>query len=102
MRSRLCRFTFPLRQKKDAMAHLYKAGQMVELRSAPKHSNRLSGPCEILSCLPHDKGPFFYRVQSQLEGIQRVVDEVDLSPSDISKATSEPLKSVFSIAVRKR
>jgi hypothetical protein len=84
------------------MAHLYKAGQMVQLRSAPRQSTRLSGPCEILSCLPHDKGPLLYRVKSELEGTQRVVDEVDLSPSDASKEAAEPAKNVFSIAVRKR
>ncbi|ODT65907.1 MAG: hypothetical protein ABS75_29620 [Pelagibacterium sp. SCN 63-23] len=85
------------------MLHRYKVGQMLELRSAPKHSNRLSGPCEVISCLPHDRGPVLYRVKSLNENNERVVEEGDLSPSDsLRTAMEEERNSVFSIAVSKR
>lgn len=64
------------------MQHRYKVGQMLDLRSAPQRSNRRAGPCEVVFCLPHDNGPILYRVKSLGENNERVVDEIDLSPSD--------------------
>lgn len=84
------------------MLHRFKIGQMLDLRSAPRLSNRPSGPCEVISCLPHEKGPILYRVRSQREAIERIVEEVDLSPSDAVKADVFTKESVFKIAVVKR
>lgn len=84
------------------MLHRFKIGQMLDLRSAPRLSNRPSGPCEVISCLPHEKGPILYRVRSQREAIERIVEEVDLSPSDAVKADVFTTESVFKIAVVKR
>lgn len=84
------------------MLHLYKVGQIVELRSAPRHSNRPAGPCEVVSCLPYEKGPVQYRVRSRGESIERVVEEGDLSPSDARSWGTEEAANVFSIAVSKR
>ena len=84
------------------MQHRYAPGQMLSLRSAPRHSNRPSGPCEVIACLPHDKGPVLYRVKSSGENNERVVEETDLSISDALKAISAERHSVFSIAVTKR
>ncbi|OAM78223.1 hypothetical protein [Devosia elaeis] len=84
------------------MRHRYKIGQMLDLRSAPRHSNRPSGPCEVIACLPHDKGPVLYRVKSRGESNERVVEEADLSPSDAMKTVSAENESVFSIAISKR
>lgn len=84
------------------MLHRFKTGQMLDLRSAPRQSNRHSGPCEVISCLPHEKGPILYRVRSRRETIERVVDEVDLSPSDVVKADVSAAESAFKIAVVKR
>lgn len=84
------------------MSHLYKVGQMLDLRSAPRHSNRPAGPCEVISCLPHEKGPVQYRVKSSGEGNERVVEESDLSPSGATKSSQADAESVFSIAVSKR
>lgn len=84
------------------MSHLYKVGQMLDLRSAPRHSTRPSGPCEVISCLPHESGPVLYRVKSRGETNERVVEEGDLSPSDASKSVLVGGASVFSIAVNKR
>lgn len=84
------------------MSHRYKVGQMLELRSAPRHSNRPSGPCEVVSCLPHEKGAVLYRVKSWGESVERVVEEADLSPSDAMKTVFSEEKRAFSIAVSKR
>lgn len=84
------------------MSHRYRVGQMLELRSAPRHSNRPAGPCEVMSCLPHDKGPVLYRVKSWGESNERVVEEIDLSPSTAVKTVLEDSESVFTIAVNKR
>lgn len=84
------------------MSHRYQVGQMLELRSAPRHSNRQSGPCEVVSRLPHEKGPLLYRVKSRGEGNERVVEEADLSPSAAAKASFADTERVFSIAIGKR
>lgn len=84
------------------MSHLYKAGQMLDLRSAPRHSNRPAGPCEVIACLPHESGPVQYRVKSRGESNERVVEEGDLSPSDAAKSVGAEGRSVFSIAVNRR
>jgi len=84
------------------MQHRYKVGQMLDLRSAPSSSNRPAGPCEVLFCLPHDKGPMLYRIKSLGENNERVVDEIDLSPSDVTRAGFAERESFFNIAVVKR
>jgi hypothetical protein len=84
------------------MSHRYTIGQMLELRSAPRHSNRPAGPCEVIACLPHDKGPVLYRVKSWGESYERVVEETDLSPSTTVKTVHDKDEAVFSIAVSKR
>ena len=84
------------------MPHRYKVGEMLDLRSAPRHSNRPAGPCEIVTCLPHEKGPVLYRVKSWGESNERVVEEADLSPTTRLKTVFAEDKPVFSIAVSKR
>jgi hypothetical protein len=84
------------------MSHRYKVGQMLDLRSAPRHSNRPSGPCEVVACLPHEKGPVLYRVKSWGETNERVVEEIDLSPSAAMKTVFAEGESAFSIAIGKR
>jgi hypothetical protein len=63
------------------MQHRYYVGQTLELRSAPRLSNRSAGVCTVIACLPHENGPVQYRVQSMKEAHERVVDEADLSPT---------------------
>ncbi|GGF15981.1 hypothetical protein GCM10011321_04850 [Youhaiella tibetensis] len=84
------------------MSHRYAVGQMLDLRSAPRHSNRPTGPCEVVACLPHEKGPVLYRVKSWGESNERVVEEVDLSPSSATKSVKSANERVFSIAIGKR
>lgn len=86
------------------MSHLYKVGQLLELRSAPRLSNRPAGTCEVVACLPHEKGPVLYRVQSLNERNERVVEEADLMPSAVEKsaATADEPVAGLSIAVSRR
>lgn len=84
------------------MLHRFKTGQMLDLRSSPKQSNRPSGPCEVLFCLPHENGPLLYRVRSTSETVERVVDEVDLFPTDAMKSYAFEADRAFKIAVVKR
>jgi hypothetical protein len=84
------------------MPHLYKVGQMLDLSAAPLHSNRPKGPCKVLACLPYDKGPALYRVQSLNERNERVVEEFDLSPGTEASSTSAQDKGFVSIAITRR
>lgn len=84
------------------MQHRYRVGQMLDLRSAARLSNRPAGPCEVITCLPHDRGPLLYRVKSLGESLERVVEEADLSPSTAVKAVFDEADRPFSIAVSKR
>ncbi|SMQ75944.1 hypothetical protein SAMN06295905_2472 [Devosia lucknowensis] len=84
------------------MSHRYTAGQMLELRSAPRLSNRPSGPCEVITCLPHERGPVLYRVKSLGENIERVVEEGDLAPSSATKTALAENETAFTIAISKR
>ena len=87
------------------MSHMYKIGQLLELRSAPRFSNRPAGTCEVVACLPHESGPVLYRVQSISERNERVVEEADLVPSTAAKANAETAEANVagvSIAVSRR
>jgi hypothetical protein len=84
------------------MPHIYNVGQMLDLRSAPRHSNRPAGPCEVIARLPHDKGPVLYRVKSWGESNERVVEEIDLLPSTAMKTVFTEDEKIFNIAVNKR
>lgn len=84
------------------MNHRYKVGQVLELRSSPLHSNRAAGPCEVVSCLPHDRGPLLYRIKSWVENNERVVEETDLTPSAAVRTGSAAAQGAFSVAVGKR
>ena len=77
------------------MQHRYHVGQMLELRAASHYLNRLGGTCQVISCLPHDKGPVLYRVQADGERNERVVEESDLSPSTAPKPSSSIGETAF-------
>ncbi len=84
------------------MSHHYEVGQMLDLSSAPMHSNRPKGPCKVLACLPHDNGPVLYRVQCTSERNERVVEEMDLSPGAGYSAPAVENASLVSIAINRR
>ena len=84
------------------MQHRYQIGQMLEMRSSPRLSNRPAGLCEVLFCLPHEGGPLLYRVRSLTENNDRVVAEGDLLPSNGARPVASEGEAVFSIAVNRR
>ena len=81
------------------MPHKFKVGQMLELSSAPLHSNRPKGACKVLACLPYDNGPAIYRVKCVNENNERVVEEPDLSRSTTPPPVATKHDSLMSIAV---
>lgn len=93
---------FPPSFMERSMPHLYQVGQMLDLRSAPRLSNRPSGPCEVITCLPHENGPVLYKVKSRGESNERVVEEADLSPSGAAHSPLEVSRAAFSIAINKK
>lgn len=84
------------------MPHQYSVGQILEMRSSPKISNRVAGPVEVIFCLPHDKGPALYRVKPLNESVERVVAEADLTPSSAAKPTIETAIRPLTIAITRR
>jgi hypothetical protein len=85
------------------MTHRYKVGQILEMRASPRTSTRPAGPCEVLFLLPYEGGPILYRVRALDENTERVVDEIDLSPSDAKAPQAGPSTgSPFTIAIKHR
>ena len=84
------------------MSHRYEVGQMLDLSSAPMHSNRPKGPCKVLARLPHENGPVLYRVQCLSERNERVVEETDLSPGPRASAPVMADEGIASIAINRR
>lgn len=84
------------------MQHKYKVGQMVDVRPDPGRSNRLAGLSEILTQMPHDRGPLLYRVRSVAEAYDRVVAESDLALSDRTAPGAEKAEARFTIAIARR
>ena len=84
------------------MSHLYAVGQVLELRSAPRHSNRPSGPCEVVACLPQERGPVLCRIKSWGESNERVVEETDLRPSQAVRDEPSAHSAHRSIAITRR
>ncbi|OJX22772.1 MAG: hypothetical protein BGO83_18510 [Devosia sp. 66-14] len=84
------------------MSHRYRVGQVLEMRSSPKISNRVAGPVEVIFCLPHDQGPSLYRVKPLNENVERVVAEADLAPSSATRPTVEAAVRPITIAIARR
>ncbi|HTJ57044.1 MAG TPA: hypothetical protein VL418_05700 [Devosiaceae bacterium] len=61
---------------------LYAIGQRLMLRGGGNHWARQQADCQVVALLPNEGGPFLYRVRSDAESHERVVDEADLSPID--------------------
>ena len=64
------------------MHHKFSVGQVANLIPNPRQSNRPSGNCRIIACLPYERGAVQYRVQADRETVERVVDQDDLRPTD--------------------
>jgi hypothetical protein len=64
--------------------HRYHVGQRLRLAGGGSAWTRASGSCKVTALLPHESGPFLYRVRSEAESFERVVAEVDLALAELS------------------
>ena len=60
--------------------HRFHVGERLTMARGSRDIARPAALCEVVSLLPHETGPLLYRVRSELESFERVVDEVDLAP----------------------
>lgn len=65
--------------REDLAKHQYRVGDRVRMTGGGNHWARNESVCRIVALLPHERGPLLYRVQSEAESYQRVVEETDLS-----------------------
>jgi hypothetical protein len=68
-----------LAPKPAADKHRYRIGERVHMLGGGSNWSRSEALCRIVALLPHERGPLLYRVQSEAESYQRVVEETDLS-----------------------
>jgi hypothetical protein len=68
-----------LAPKLAAVKHRYRIGERVHMLGGGSNWSRNESLCRIVALLPHERGPLLYRVQSEAENYQRVVEETDLS-----------------------
>jgi hypothetical protein len=61
---------------------VYHVGQRLILLGGGNRWARTQSPCRVLAVLPHDTGPFTYRVRSEAEAYERIVVETDLMVAD--------------------
>jgi hypothetical protein len=59
--------------------HRYAAGDRLMMARGGRDISRGASACLVISLLPHEGGPLRYRVQSESESFERIVDEADLS-----------------------
>jgi hypothetical protein len=63
-----------------AVDHRFAIGTMVHLNRIAPLSNAAPGPYEVLAKLPERGGELQYRIKSQHELYQRIIQEPDLDP----------------------
>lgn len=60
--------------------HSYRVGQRLRMTNGGRSISRVEAYCQVVALLPNEGGPLRYRVRSDAESFERVVDEIDLSP----------------------
>lgn len=60
--------------------HRYRVGQRLALSRGSISFSRQTAACRVIALMPHETGPLYYRILSDAENFERVVDEMDLSP----------------------
>jgi hypothetical protein len=63
-----------------ANTHRYATGDRLAMAPGGREISRTAAACLVLALLPHEGGPLRYRVRSENETFERIVDEGDLSP----------------------
>jgi hypothetical protein len=61
--------------------HRYHVGQRLRMANGGRSWSRPDTVCRVLALLPIEGGPLRYRVRSEAENFERIVDEIDLSPA---------------------
>lgn len=60
--------------------HRYGIGQRLAMARGSRDIARPAATCQVTAIVPHETGPLLYRVRSDTESFERIVDEVDLAP----------------------
>jgi hypothetical protein len=60
--------------------HRYRVGQRLVMARGSRDIARAASMCQVVAILPHENGPLLYRVRSDNESYERIVDEIDLAP----------------------
>jgi hypothetical protein len=68
------------RVTRSAHAHRFSAGERLLMAPGGREISRSASPCLVLALLPYEGVTLRYRVRSESENFERIVDEVDLSP----------------------
>lgn len=63
-------------------AHRYAIGERLAMSQGGRDISRVASICVVVALLPHESGPRLYRVRSESEGFERIVNEIDLTVLD--------------------
>ncbi len=69
-----------MRATRHLDGHRYATGDRLLMASGGRETARGASACRVVSLLPNEGGPLRYRVRSESENFERIVDEIDLSP----------------------
>jgi hypothetical protein len=61
--------------------HAYRVGERLLMARGSRDIARPAAWCQVTALVPHETGPLLYRVRSDAESFERIVDEVDLAPT---------------------
>lgn len=61
---------------------IYQVGQRLRLRGSGNTLMRVASMCQVIAVMPHETGPFLYRVRSEMEQFERIVSEADLAVAE--------------------
>ena len=61
--------------------HRYRVGQRLRVSHGGRTIARAEAYCRVTALVPHEAGPLLYRVRSDDESFERIVEEQDLSPT---------------------
>lgn len=67
------------RPERVGRGHRFAIGQRLAMAAGGRDISRGGSTCSVVALLPHEGGPFRYRVRSDSETFERIVDENDLS-----------------------
>jgi len=59
--------------------HRFRVGQRLAMARGSRDIARAASMCQVIAIVPHETGPLLYRVRSDNENYERIVDEVDLA-----------------------